>query len=146
MGELAERTTPQVNPLPERCLVPIGGGKDSLVTAELLNEAGVDFTLFSLRDAGLIADTSAIVGRPRIVVERMIDPQLFALNEAGALNGHVPITAYISFVTAVCAVLYGYKYLVYSLEKSANYGQVIFHGMDINHQYSKSEEFEGGFP
>lgn len=136
---------PTNTPLPERSLVPIGGGKDSLVTAELMREAGMDFTLFSLRDAGPIADTSAVVGRPRIVVERAIDPQLFALNEAGALNGHVPITAYISFVTAVCAVLYGYKYLVFSLEKSANYGQILFHGMDVNHQFSKSEEFEAAF-
>jgi hypothetical protein len=32
--------------------------------------------------------------------------------------------------------------IVMSLEKSANEGQLLFHGMDINHQYSKSEEFE----
>lgn len=132
----------QPSPLPKRCLVPIGGGKDSLVTIELLKEAGIDFTLFSLRDAAPIAATAALSGRPRIVVERQLDPRLFELNEAGALNGHVPITALIAFVSAVCGILYGYRYLVFSLEQSANYGQLIYHGMDVNHQYSKSAEFE----
>lgn len=145
VNEAARAVASMGNPLPERSLVPIGGGKDSLVTSELLRDARMDFTLFSLRDAGPIADTAAVVGRPRIIVERAIDAQLFDLNEAGALNGHVPITAYISFLTVVCAVLYGYKYLVFSLEKSANFGQLLFHGMDVNHQYSKSEEFESDF-
>ena len=135
-------TDEQVHPLPNRCLVPIGGGKDSLVTIELLKEAGIDFTLFSLRDAAPIAATAALAGKPRIVVERQLDPRLFELNEAGALNGHVPITALIAFVSAVCGILYGYRYLVFSLEQSANYGQLIYHGMDVNHQYSKSAEFE----
>jgi len=111
----------------------------------LLKEAGVPLTLFSLRDAGPIAATAQLSGVPRVVVNRTLDPRLFELNEAGALNGHVPITALVSFVSAVCGILYGYRYLVFSLEKSANYGQFLYHGMDINHQYSKSEEFESDF-
>jgi hypothetical protein len=132
-------------PLKETCLVPIGGGKDSIVTAQILKKAGVDFTLFSLRDADPIANTTNAIGKPRIVVDRQLDNQLFQLNEQGALNGHVPITAFISFLAVVCAIAHGHKFLVLSLEKSANYGQLIFHGMDINHQYSKSEEFEEDF-
>ena len=31
-------------------------------------------------------------GLPSIAVKRKLDPLLFKLNEAGALNGHVPIT------------------------------------------------------
>jgi hypothetical protein len=144
-GARAARAAEQANPLPERCLVPIGGGKDSLVTVELLKEAGMEFTLFSLRDAVPIAATAQISGKPRIVVDRALDPRLFELNEAGALNGHVPITALIAFVSAVCGILYGYRYLVFSLERSANYGQLLYHGMDVNHQYSKSAEFETDF-
>lgn len=131
--------------LSERSLVPIGGGKDSVVTAEMLKMAGEDFQLFSLRDAEPIRATAEIVGRPRLIVQRQLDNQLFQMNAHGAYNGHVPITAYISFLLAVCAVVYDYRYIVMSLEKSANYGQLLFHGMDINHQYSKSEEFEKDF-
>jgi UDP-N-acetyl-alpha-D-muramoyl-L-alanyl-L-glutamate epimerase len=149
ISEASENGAPAVmtnqSPLSEGALVPIGGGKDSLVTAEILKDGEVDFELFSLRDAKPIAETARVVDKPRIVVDRQIDPLLFKLNEEGAWNGHTPITAYISFLLVVAAVLYGKKFIPMSLEKSANSGQLIFHGMDVNHQYSKSEEFEGDF-
>lgn len=135
--------------LKNRSLLPIGGGKDSIVSGEILRLGGEEFMAFSLRDAEPIRQTAEVLGKPRLIVSRELAPRLFELNDElngrGALNGHVPITAYISFLLAVAALLYDYKYLVLSLEKSANFGQVIFHGMDVNHQYSKSEEFEGDF-
>lgn len=131
--------------LRERSILPIGGGKDSIVSGEMLRLGGEEFTTFSLRDAEPIRQTSEVLGKPRLIISRELAPRLIEMNAAGALNGHVPITAYISFLLAVAALLYDYKYLVLSLEKSANFGQVIFHGMDVNHQYSKSEEFEGDF-
>lgn len=142
----ARRESPDVavgGELAERCLVPIGGGKDSIVSAELLKKGGIDFELFSLRDAEPIRATAEVIGKPRVVVQRTLDARLFELNEEGAFNGHVPITGYISFLLAVCAIIFDYKYLILSLEKSANFGQLNYHGMDVNHQYSKSEEFEG---
>lgn len=140
-----KRKKPKEVILAERSLVPIGGGKDSVVTAELLKEAGEDFMLFSLRDAQPIKATAEVVGKPRLIVQRQLDSKLFQMNAQGAYNGHVPITAYISFLLVVCAIVYDYRYIVMSLEKSANYGQLLFHGMDINHQYSKSEQFEKDF-
>jgi hypothetical protein len=128
--------------LSERALLPIGGGKDSIVSAEILKNSGLEFQQFSLRDAEPIRATAEAIGKPREIVQRQLDSQLFQLNEQGAYNGHVPITAYISFLLIVCAILGDYRYIVMSLEKSANEGQLLFHGMDINHQYSKSEEFE----
>lgn len=131
--------------LRERALLPLGGGKDSIVSAELLKKFGLDFITISLRDAKPIKDTAEVIGKNRILIDRMIAPRLMELNEAGALNGHVPITAFISFLLVVSAIVYDYKFLVLSLEKSANFGQLEFFGQDINHQYSKSEEFEGDF-
>lgn len=126
-------------------LVAIGGGKDSIVTAEIMKAAQADFELFSLRDSEPIRQTAEIVGKSRLIVSRQIDAQLFELNEKGALNGHVPITAYISCLMTLCAVYYGYAEVIMSLEKSSNFGQFDYLGMDINHQYSKSEEFEKDF-
>jgi len=136
---------PGDSPLEEDCLLPLGGGKDSIVSAEILKQAGIDFTLISLRDADPIANTAHAIGKPRLVIDRQLDAELFRLNDQGAYNGHVPITAYISFLLVLCGIVYGKKYLVMSLEKSANFGQLLFHGLDVNHQYSKSEEFEGNF-
>ncbi|MCC6643174.1 hypothetical protein IT411_00310, partial [Candidatus Peregrinibacteria bacterium] len=126
-------------------LVAIGGGKDSIVTAEIMKAEQAEFELFSLRDSEPIRQTAEIIGKSRLIVSRQIDPLLFELNEKGALNGHVPITAYISCLMTLCASYYGYGEVVMSLEKSSNFGQFDYLGMDINHQYSKSEEFEKDF-
>ncbi|MBD3270360.1 hypothetical protein GF376_02440 [Candidatus Peregrinibacteria bacterium] len=131
--------------LTERSLVPIGGGKDSLATAEMLNQAGENFDYFTFKDELPIKETAAILGKNRLLINRKIDPQIIELNNQGAFNGHIPISAVISFLMIVCGVLYDYKYFILSLEKSANYGQIDYLGMDINHQYSKSYEFEQDF-
>ncbi|MGL5831330.1 MAG: hypothetical protein ACRCZE_04245 [Candidatus Altimarinota bacterium] len=129
----------------DKALLPIGGGKDSLVSAEILLGGGIDFDLFSLRDSDPIRETAEILGKKRLIVGRQISPKLLELNAEGALNGHVPITAYISFLLVICAIIYDYKNIVLSLEKSANFGQIYYGGIDINHQYSKSEQFEEDF-
>jgi hypothetical protein len=129
----------------EKALLPIGGGKDSLVSAEILLNGGVEFDLFSLRDSDPIRETAEILGKKRLIMGRKISSKLLELNKAGALNGHIPITAYISFLLIICAIVYDYKKIVLSLEKSANFGQIYYGGIDINHQYSKSEQFEEDF-
>jgi hypothetical protein len=128
-----------------KALVPIGGGKDSLVTIELLKKEGVDLTLFRLGSHPLITKMAEIVERPLLTVERTLDPQLFELNKQGALNGHIPISAYLSWLTVVTSILYGFDSIIMSNEKSANEGNVQYLGKDINHQWSKSEEFERMF-
>ena len=125
-----------------RCLVPIGGGKDSVVTAELLKKAGIDFTLFSLGDYQAQKETAEIIGKSRIIIQRQLSENLFELKKQGAYNGHVPISAYIAFLTVVAAVLHNYNYIILSNEHSANYGNLDYLGININHQYSKSLEFE----
>lgn len=142
---IVEANLPTENSSRSGALVAVGGGKDSIVTAEILKNAGEDFYTFSLRDSAPIRETAEIVGVPRLVVDRQLDAKLFELNAQGALNGHVPITAYISALMSLCAIYYGFSEVIMSLEKSSNYGQFIYLGMDINHQYSKSEEFEGDF-
>ncbi|MBI5415150.1 endonuclease domain-containing protein [Candidatus Peregrinibacteria bacterium] len=142
---ISEPIAPISLSLPEKTLLPMGGGKDSIVSAELLLSRNEDFRLFSLEDHGPIAETSKIIGKPRILVKRELSPKLFEMNKNGAYNGHVPITAYISFLLLTTSVLYGYKNSVLSLERSANYGNLTFHELEINHQYSKSKEFEENF-
>lgn len=129
----------------KKCLVPIGGGKDSLVTAELLKKGGFDFTLYSLGDSFPQKETAELVGKERLIVNRKLSPNLFELNKEGAYNGHIPISAYIAFLSLATAILYGYDYIVLSNEHSANYGNLDYLGMNINHQYSKSLEFEQDF-
>ncbi|MFN7161028.1 MAG: endonuclease domain-containing protein [Candidatus Gracilibacteria bacterium] len=129
--------------LPNGVLLPIGGGKDSLVSAELLFKNNKGFTSFSVHAHGPIKPCVEKIGKPWLLIKREMDPLLFEWNKSGTVwNGHVPITAYISFVMVICCILYGYSDIVFSLEKSADEGMVEYLGMMVNHQYSKSYEFE----
>jgi hypothetical protein len=129
-----------------RALVGIGGGKDSIVAYELLKKLQIPVTGYILETQkryNLIDKVVEVMNIGTIRVQRLIDPQLFdANNLPGAYNGHIPITAIYSFTALLCAILYGYNYIVLATERSANIGNVEWDGEMVNHQWSKSEEFE----
>jgi hypothetical protein len=125
--------------------VPVGGGKDSIVTIECLRQGGEPLVLFSLGDAEPIAACIAAAKLPFIRVRRRLDAGLSKLNEAGALNGHVPITGILSAIALASAVLSGCNAVAMSNEHSASAANLCLDGVEINHQYSKSFEFEQDF-
>jgi hypothetical protein len=140
---------PQRLSLARHNLVPVGGGKDSIVTVECLRRAGEALTLFALSGHGGIAEpiraTIAAADLPAVHVRRRLSPVLAGLNEAGAYNGHIPITAIVSAAAAVSAILRGFSTIVFSNEHSASAPNLIKNGIAVNHQFSKSLEFEEGF-
>src|SRR5690348_9971287 len=136
---------PLILDLPRKTCVPVGGGKDSIVAVECLKRAGEPLVLFSLGDAESIAACIATSKLPSIRVHRRLDPGLFKLNEAGALNGHVPITGILSAIALAAAVMSGCDAVVMSNEHSASAANLSLDGVEVNHQYSKSFEFEEDF-
>jgi UDP-N-acetyl-alpha-D-muramoyl-L-alanyl-L-glutamate epimerase len=126
-----------------RILVPVGGGKDSAVALEVVRKSGKELSLFSVGDAGPIARTAKVAGVPHLIVRRRLDPQIVELNEAGALNGHVPITAIVSCVAILAASLHGFDAVAMANERSASAGNVSWKGIDVNHQFSKGLRAEG---
>jgi hypothetical protein len=83
--------------------------------------------------------------QPPLVAQRTIDPLLRDLNSQGYLNGHTPFSALLAFVSALTAYVNGYRLVLASNEASASEGNTVLAGFEINHQYSKSFEFEKGF-
>ena len=141
VADMADPTPPLQLDLPRLTCVPVGGGKDSIVTIECLKQAAEPLVLFSLGSAAPIEATIARSGVPAVRVTRQLDPALFALNEAGALNGHVPITGILSLIVLACAIICGFDTIAMSNEHSASAPNVA----EVNHQYSKSFEFEQSF-
>jgi hypothetical protein len=133
-----EATTDRPPSETKRVLVPIGGGKDSAVALEIARQSGKDVALFSVGDAGPIARTAAVADLPHLIVRRHLDPGLVELNRAGALNGHVPITAIVSCVAVLTASLHGFDAVAMANERSASTGNIRWGGIDVNHQFSKS--------
>lgn len=138
-----ERPPPPAPVLRDRVLLPIGGGKDSLVSVELLEAAGIEFTPFAVNARGPILSSVGEIGKAPIYVVRTLDPEMIRLSvQPGYYNGHVPSTAINSMIAALCALLYSYDRIVLSNERSASEGNALHDGREVNHQYSKSLGFE----
>jgi UDP-N-acetyl-alpha-D-muramoyl-L-alanyl-L-glutamate epimerase len=131
-----------------RALVPFGGGIDSIVTVEGVRRLA-DAALFVVsRPADrfdAIEQPAAVTGLEVVRAEREIDPQLLRSAEFGFLNGHVPVTGILSAVAVLAAVLEDRDAVVMSNEWSASIPTLEYAGRPVNHQFSKSEQFEAAF-
>jgi len=137
-----------INPLKDNkaysgCLVSVGGGKDSVVSLELLKEEGI--TTYAVNGNSTTHNVIDVCDYKKGTYEarRVLDKELLELNKLGYLNGHIPFSAVVAFSSVISAYLSGNKYIVLSNETSAN--ETTVKDSFVNHQYSKSYEFEQDF-
>ncbi|MBL8159817.1 hypothetical protein JNJ66_05130 [Candidatus Saccharibacteria bacterium] len=119
------------------------GGKDSLLTATLLERQGIAYTPWYMTYGAThpgVLDTLHYVLR---TVSRKLD--LDALREAqseGGLNGHVPITFMVMALAVIDAILHGENTILVSngAEGAEPHGHI--GDIPVNHQWSKTWEAE----
>jgi hypothetical protein len=131
--------------LDETVIVPVGGGKDSVVTLELLGKSE-KVRPFIMNPRGATLECVRVAGfgnQGFIEVNRRLDPLLLELNSKGFLNGHTPFSAMLAFYSLLVSAISGHRNIALSNESSANEPTVT--GTDVNHQYSKSFAFESDF-
>ncbi len=129
-------------------LVLAAGGKDSSLTLEMLKrfDPSVRRETLILNPSRSASESVVIAGYSEpIVVRRTIDKQLLDLNAQGYLNGHTPFSAYLAFLGTMIAEMHNLGSVVVSNERSASEENTVFHGLPINHQYSKGIRFERRF-
>ena len=128
--------------------MPIGGGKDSIVLVEALKATnpppGLATLLVAVNPQPAMRRTADIAGLPLASITRTVSPRLLDLNSAGALNGHVPITAILSLIVVAAGYVYGYDTTLMALERSADEATSFVEDVAVNHQWSKSTECELG--
>lgn len=127
-------------------LIPVGGGKDSFVSMELLkdyNEENHAFVINAVKSAVHSAEAAGYHDDRLIRVERTLDLRMLDFNKQGFLNGHTPFSALAAFAAVVTAIVYEKQNICLSNEASANESTI--KGTSINHQYSKTFEFEQDF-
>lgn len=132
-------------------LIPVGGGKDSIVTLELLKSEKQQNNIFFYRRDIYPEDlaskntilTAGYSDNDVRTFNITLDKLMLNLNKEGFYNGHVPLSSCLAFAALITAYLNNKKYIVLSNEASANESNVV--GKNINHQYSKSYEFEKDF-
>jgi len=156
-GQLKDPCTDQYKERHEECgvetdgkgngvLVPIGGGKDSAVTLELLRLAGKPVCAYIINPRGATIHTTEVAGLDAshvISAKRTLDSNMLELNRQGYLNGHTPFSALVAFSGIIAARMHGLTMVALSNESSANESTV--QGSTVNHQYSKSFKFEEDF-
>jgi hypothetical protein len=126
--------------------VPIGGGKDSIVVLEALRhlDGFPDPVVVAVNPAPAARRIAGESGLDLVSIKRSLDPKLFELNAAGAMNGHIPVTAIVSLAVVAAGYAHGYSATVMALESSADEPTRRIGTTDVNHQWSKSSEFEYG--
>lgn len=126
-------------------LIPVGGGKDSAVTLELLKE-DIHLGAFMINPTKAAEDIVNVSGiKNKIYIERSLDPKLLELNKKGFLNGHTPFSSVVAFMSILSAYIFKYADVALSNEASSNEENAVYLGYKINHQYSKTYAFENKF-
>lgn len=132
-------------------LIPVGGGKDSATVLGIMEKRQLPYDIFLLAPHAPAAKKIATLLQKNghcqniIEAERSIDPQLIALNRQGYLNGHTPFSAYLAFASTTLAYLCGQNDILLGNEASSEEENLLYLGQQINHQYSKSLDFEQKF-
>lgn len=131
--------------LEDRTLVPVGGGKDSVVTLELLKDKTQVIPMI-INPRAATTECVSVFGvdlEDTAVVKRTLDATMLKMNAEGYLNGHTPFSALLAFFTLLLGFGTKSRYIALSNESSANEPTVP--DSEINHQYSKSIAFENDF-
>ena len=127
-------------------LIPVGGGKDSNVSMDILKPYKENSLVVTIGAKDVVKNCAYVAGyedKDIVEIYRVFPIELKNANEAGYLNGHTPFSAIVAFYTYLVAYLLDKKYIALSNEDSAN--QTNVEGENINHQYSKTYEFEKDF-
>ncbi len=128
-------------------LIPVGGGKDSFVTLDLLKENKANNVAFIINPVISAVNSAHAAGytegKDLLITRRTLDPRMLELNKQGYLNGHTPFSAMAAFASYITAILYQRKYITLSNEASANESTI--KDSTVNHQYSKTYQFEEDF-
>jgi hypothetical protein len=122
---------------PHRALLLNGAGKDSILSAEMLKAAGVPFDFFAFDPTPAHERIAKLVGAKTISVKRRRDPWLDFI-----LQGAYPSVSTFTFIATLLAELLGYDSIIFSNERSADFGNLDYLGLPVNHQWCKSSAAE----
>lgn len=118
-----------------------GGGKDGLTSAILLDNVGIDYDLFQIGTGVAQSKVSKILDKKSHVFIRLMDSR--RKNQKN--TGHKPTSAAIAIAATFSAYLLGKSEVIASNETSANEPNLEINGTSINHQYTKTYDFECDF-
>ncbi len=127
---------------PKRTLLLNGAGKDSILSAELLKASNTPFDFFAFAPTPAHKTIGKLVGAKTISVTRRRDSKLNTILERPGVSNAYPSVSTFTFIATLLAELLGYNSIVFSNERSADFGNLTYLGLPVNHQWCKSSEAE----
>lgn len=130
-------------------LVGLGGGKDSIVAAKVIRDIGLEINSYAITTgghSGQISEVASRIGVENLGIERHLDKRIIDLQKKyDGLNGHIPVSSLFALAGVLLATLTSSRYVVVGNEAGASIPNLKWNGLEINHQWSKSLEFEKSF-
>lgn len=128
--------------LPARALLLNGAGKDSILSAEILKESGASFDFFSFAPTPAHKRIAKLVGAKTVEVDRKRDGRVEFIASLFGVSTAYPSVSTFTFIAVLISELLGYNSIIFSNEKSADFGNLTYRGLEVNHQWCKSSEAE----
>ena len=128
-------------------IVPIGGGKDSVVTLETLKVNKNDDYCLIINPKPVTLKCAEIAGfKSNNIIEiyRTIDKNLINLNEKGFINGHTPFSAMLAFLSYFVSYLLSKKYIALSNVKYFSFLRPL-NELQIAKIFSRHEKYHNTF-
>ena len=127
---------------PIRSLLLNGAGKDSILSAEILKASNTPFDFFSFAPTPAHKRIAKLVDAKTISVSRRRDPWIDIAMSWFKISSAYPSVSTFTFIAVLLAELLGYDSIVFSNEHSADFGNLIYLGLPVNHQWCKSSVAE----
>ena len=127
---------------PHRALLLNGAGKDSILSAEILKHSGTAFDFFAFAPTPAHKRIAKLVGAKTISVNRRRDPCIDVIMSLFGVSSAYPSVSTFTFIATLLAELLGYNRVIFSNERSADFGNLTYLGLPVNHQWCKSSEAE----
>ncbi|MCB9819783.1 hypothetical protein H6796_00535 [Candidatus Nomurabacteria bacterium] len=124
-------------------LVLASGGKDSLLTAAILEEKNKDFDSYYISSSDYYPSVLDDINGELFVSKRQIDIEGIKSSIAvGGKNGHVPVTYIVQSLALVQAILLGNNTVLSSIAREGEEAHAWIDDLPINHQWSKTWKAE----
>jgi len=128
-------------PRNNRTLGFLGGGKDGLVAAETLHKLDQPFDVFILNPHEFRKKQLDNWGGVKLYSAKRLK-RIGTENLQTKNKGHNPLSAELAALSHIVALSMGHKYISVANEYSANFPNLTENNVSINHQYTKSFDYE----
>ncbi|MBR2709116.1 hypothetical protein IKE98_02175 [Candidatus Saccharibacteria bacterium] len=130
-----ENPTPKTTNNTDKTLILLSGGKDSLLSAEIIRSEGKPYEIAYISSQQNYPEIIDSFKTP-LIIKRHLDKE--NLEKVSGLNGHVPVTLINEAIAIIEAILTGCSRIELGIGKEGLEPHAFIGDLPVNHQWSKT--------